>query len=476
MLGKYNQKFCVNSNDENAKEGNNNPVDDVLLSPYHDSPVPFISILIASYNENIVIEKLLLSMSNLEYDFDKFEIVVVDDSDDGTQDTLKDWSKKLSNLKVIHRENRGGWKGGALNIGIKHLNDKSEFVLIVDADNVLRANTLKKIASSFASFQNKENTFTSVIQGYPMPTVNVGRDGFMGPKYRTQSPKPFDACDGGNNGNNWVSKGISLRLCQRNLIEFVAKEKLALPLPITGSLFSIKTDVLKSIRFSHDLCEDWDLTLDVYLSKFIKNKDDCDASHVNKKHFRHKGETSKNFYKSSSNKNTISFNPDIASFTEATTKSKAYFNQRRRVSEGHTRGFRKRAIKILKNGRLSFIYKLELFLMGLRYAKYVPIVCLILFDFLLLCGKEYDYIIKDNAIKLLMGLQGLSLFMHLAYSIISINLLWKNKEPYHYKDMLCLLLLNVYTIPAFVIGSILGLVRGKGSFNRTTRNEEMAAE
>jgi cellulose synthase/poly-beta-1,6-N-acetylglucosamine synthase-like glycosyltransferase len=469
------QKICAGGKEEIVKEENSNDAYVGRLSPYPNSHTPFISVLIASYNENIVMEKLLLSVSNLDYDFDKFEIVVVDDSNDGTPAILKDWEKRLSNLKVICRKNRSGWKGGALDIGMKHLNDKSEFVLVVDADNVLRANTLKKIASSFSSIQNKENAITSVIQGYPIPTVGVGPDRFMGAKYKTQSPKPVDAYGEDSDGNNWVSRGLSLRLSQRNLIEFVAKEKLGLPLPITGSLFSIRTSVLKAIRFSHDLCEDWDLTLDLYLSKFIKNKYDGDSDfHRGEEHHRHNEGTLRNFCKPASNKNTISFNPDIASFSETTTKGKAYFNQRMRVSEGHTRGFRKRAIKILKSNNLSFIYKLELFLMGLRYAKYIPIVCLIIFDFLMLCGKGYDYIIRDNAIKLLMGLQGLSLFMYLAYNTASINLLWKKKEPYGYRDMLCLLLLNLYTVPAFVIGSVLGLVRSKGSFYRTTRNEEMA--
>ncbi len=457
------EETCA-TNKENMTEGNNDH-----LSP---SPSPFISILIASYNENIVIDRLLLSLTNLEYGFDKFEIIIVDDSSDNTPTILKDWQKKLSNLKVVHRENRDGWKGGALNIGIGYLSDKSDIVLVLDADNVLKENTLKQIASYFASIQNKENNATFVIQGYPVPTAHFGGMVSMGHRYNMQNPKmSFNTND---DNNNWVSRGISFRLSQRNLIEFVAKEKLGLPLPITGSLFAIKTSVLKSIGFSKDLCEDWDLTLDIYLSKYSNNKENNETFSYTRKYYCYRSKPLNNCHKCTENKNAITFNAGITSFTEATKQSKAYFNQRKRVSEGHTRGFKKRMAKILKNNRLSLTYKIELLLMGLRYAKYIPIVCLIILDFLLLYDKGFDYILKDNTIKLLMGFQGLLLFIYLVYNAISIKLLLKNQKQYYYKDVMYLLLLNIYTIPAFVCGSILGFVRNRGSFYRTTRNEAAA--
>ena len=131
--------------------------------------IPFISILIASYNESIVIEKLLSSLSKLSYNYDKFETIIIDDSDDGTFDILKKWQKAISNLKVIHRQNRDGWKGGALNLGINNLNKNSDIVLIVDADNVLEEDTLEKIARYFRDFEEKELS-TYVIQGYPKST------------------------------------------------------------------------------------------------------------------------------------------------------------------------------------------------------------------------------------------------------------------------------------------------------------------
>ncbi|HEX7257898.1 MAG TPA: glycosyltransferase, partial [Nitrososphaeraceae archaeon] len=144
-------------------------VDEKIDYNYPGKFFPFISILIASYNENIVIERLLLSLSKLSYNHNKFEMIIIDDSDDGTYDILKKWQKAISNLKVIHRQNRDGWKGGALNLGINNLNKNSDIVLIVDADNVLEEDTLEKIVRYFRDLEEKEFS-TYVIQGYPKST------------------------------------------------------------------------------------------------------------------------------------------------------------------------------------------------------------------------------------------------------------------------------------------------------------------
>src|ERR671921_826642 len=75
---------------------------------------PFISILIASYNEKDIIDKLLYSIYNLDYDISKFETIIVDDSIDDTFTILERWKKQMTNLKVLYRKKREGWKGGAL--------------------------------------------------------------------------------------------------------------------------------------------------------------------------------------------------------------------------------------------------------------------------------------------------------------------------------------------------------------------------
>jgi glycosyltransferase involved in cell wall biosynthesis len=90
-----------------------------------------------------VIERLLESCVVLTYNAKRFEIIVIDDSSDGTFAILSSWKKRIPNLKVIHRSTRNGWKGGTLNAGLNNINQKSQYTLVIDADNVLVPNTRK---------------------------------------------------------------------------------------------------------------------------------------------------------------------------------------------------------------------------------------------------------------------------------------------------------------------------------------------
>jgi hypothetical protein len=96
-----------------------------------------------TYNEHKVIERLLESCVVLTYNAKRFEIIVIDDSSDGTFAILSSWKKRIPNLKVIHRSTRNGWKGGTLNAGLNNINQKSQYTLVIDADNVLVPNTRK---------------------------------------------------------------------------------------------------------------------------------------------------------------------------------------------------------------------------------------------------------------------------------------------------------------------------------------------
>jgi cellulose synthase/poly-beta-1,6-N-acetylglucosamine synthase-like glycosyltransferase len=435
------------------------------------SQPPFISILVASYNESKVIERLLSSLSALDYERSKYEVIIVDDSTDETPSVLNKWQKETPCLKVIHRAKREGWKGGALNMGIKQLSNQSDIVIVVDADNILMTDTLKQIADSFISLHGRSSLL--VVQGYPIPTV-----------YSKHIPLPHQkashdylyACMNKSNGNNWVSRGISLRLYQRNLIEFLAKEKLGLPLPITGSLFAIRADVLKHLGFSNDLCEDWDLTLEVYLSPYPKTRQEI----ICKKFGKSKNEDGDSFFgrtadddgrAAPSKKKSISFEPCLVSFTESTKKIRAYFKQRVRVSEGHTRGFRKRLLEILRNDHLPLIFKIELIFMGLRYAKFIPLCLLFILDLLLVIDGGFEPFLDNGIAQTALVLQTLSLSMHVIFNVLALPVYNKNKMlQYSIKDVFYLLLINACTIPAFVLGSSLGFLRNSGSFYRTARN------
>src|SRR5206468_9245558 len=204
---------------------------------------PVISIIVATYNEEAVIRNLLNSLEMLTYNRSRFEVIVVDDSTDSTGRILREWAKRLENLKIIKRSKRIGWKGGALNLALKYLRKDSAWVIVLDADTILPTQIIEKFLS--ALYNSKK--ICNAIQGYCIPYNNYFRPntGFA----------------------NWISKGVEFRLAQRNMIEFVAKDKLNLPIQITGSLFMVRSSILKEIGFSTDICEDWDLTLELYLRR-----------------------------------------------------------------------------------------------------------------------------------------------------------------------------------------------------------------
>ena len=396
---------------------------------------PFVSILVATHNERLVIDRLMISCAALTYNRDKFEIIVVDDSEDGTFDVLMNWKLSIPNLKVMYRNDRTGWKGGALNFALKNININSSYVFVLDADSILVNDILERFVSHFSKHNSKGNCI-DVIQGYPIARVFNNNNTSL------------------NSTNiNWVARGVEFRLAQRNIIEFLAKDRINLPIQITGNLFMIRSDLIKQLEFSNDLCEDWKLTLDIYFHDTIT------YSYCNEGNY--------NSCRNSNSKKVI-FDPLLVSYCEAPTKLASYFKQRMRVSEGHTRGFRTNLIKILTS-KMAFINKMEFFIIGIQYAKLIPLLALIIIDFTILISNGIDFIISNYLMKITLILQIANLLTIIGTSLMALPLC-NNIEKYNIRDSFCLLLLNLCTMPAFVIGSLRGLFRKDGSFYKTERN------
>src|SRR2546428_619198 len=94
---------------------------------------PFVSIHIATYNEKRVIARLLEACAGLNYA--NYEVIVVDDSTDGTAEILGRW-EGIERFKVIRRAGRDGFKGGALMHALRAMDPRAEYVVIFDADAV----------------------------------------------------------------------------------------------------------------------------------------------------------------------------------------------------------------------------------------------------------------------------------------------------------------------------------------------------
>jgi cellulose synthase/poly-beta-1,6-N-acetylglucosamine synthase-like glycosyltransferase len=382
---------------------------------------PVISLIIATNNEESVIGTLLNSLEKLTYNPMRFEIIIVDDSTDSTIQILEERKKRMQNLRVIKGKMTGS-KGAALNLAIKNLRHDTSWVIILDADVILPPDIIEQ----FLDILSNSKRMCDAIQGYCIPYNNG--------IYQNGESK------------NWVSRGVEFRLALRNRIEFVARDKLHLPVQITGSLFMIKNSILQKTGFSTDLCEDWDLTLQLY----IRENDTNNTQNKN------------NSELSTSN---IHFSERLNAWNQSPTSFSSYFMQRLRVAEGHTRGFIKKIPRLLEC-KQSIIKKLEIFLTGFQYLKYTLILFLIMLDLVAL--ESLDSIIYNTYWLTSFSIQLFCISTLIITNIFGVVICNRNKH-YGVNDFLSKLFLDVCTLPALILGSCLGILRDKGVFYRTKR-------
>jgi cellulose synthase/poly-beta-1,6-N-acetylglucosamine synthase-like glycosyltransferase len=102
----------------------------------HFSELPRVTIQLPIYNERYVVERLVEATSGMNYPGELLQIQVLDDSTDETQqiamDVVERYRKTGLNISYHHRENRTGFKAGALEEGLKSAT--GEFIAIFDAD------------------------------------------------------------------------------------------------------------------------------------------------------------------------------------------------------------------------------------------------------------------------------------------------------------------------------------------------------
>lgn len=112
---------------------------------------PQLTIQLPVYNERYVIERLLDSISKLNYPKDLMEIQVLDDSTDDTVSIAKKKIIELNtngfNIKHIRRTERQGFKAGALQNGLATAS--GEFIVIFDADFIPEQDFLIKVLAHF---------------------------------------------------------------------------------------------------------------------------------------------------------------------------------------------------------------------------------------------------------------------------------------------------------------------------------------
>ncbi|HEV2876658.1 MAG TPA: glycosyltransferase [Nitrososphaeraceae archaeon] len=111
-----------------------------------------VTIQLPLYNEKYVSSRLIDAVCNMDYPKDRLEIQVLDDSeDDSREDVLASVQKKRLkgfNIHHISRQDRSGFKAGALRMGMQYA--KGEFIAIFDADFVPPPEFLKRCLRYFS--------------------------------------------------------------------------------------------------------------------------------------------------------------------------------------------------------------------------------------------------------------------------------------------------------------------------------------
>lgn len=136
----------------------------------HDKKtLPKVSIHIPVYNDPVVVE-CVKSCKKFDYPKDKYEIIVIDDSNDGvTSEALNKLKKKEGGFRIIRRESRKGFKAGALNDATKV--SKGDVIVIFDSDYILEEDFLNKAMQPLVEDDNV--AFVQTRWGYLNPRKSI---------------------------------------------------------------------------------------------------------------------------------------------------------------------------------------------------------------------------------------------------------------------------------------------------------------
>src|SRR5215471_18984223 len=120
-------------------------------SSFPPNHLPRVTVQLPLYNEMYVAERLVKAVSEIDYPRDLLEIQVLDDSSDETREIARRAVAQCSdqgfNITYLHREDRIGFKAGALEEGLKHAS--GDLVLIFDADFVPRPDCIRRMIDYF---------------------------------------------------------------------------------------------------------------------------------------------------------------------------------------------------------------------------------------------------------------------------------------------------------------------------------------
>ena len=114
---------------------------------------PFVSVIVPTYNEDVVIEKRIQNLRDLRYPNEKYEILVVDSgSSDDTRSIVRRISQEGGNpqIKLVCEDERKG-KASAINCGKAHA--AGDIILVTDANSVFDERAVAELVPHFKDDQ-----------------------------------------------------------------------------------------------------------------------------------------------------------------------------------------------------------------------------------------------------------------------------------------------------------------------------------
>jgi len=122
------------------------------IDRFSDRELPRVTVQLPLYNERYVVERLIEAVCDLDYPRDRLQIQVLDDSTDDTTRIARELVEKKReqgiDIDLLHREDRTGYKAGALQEGLQSAT--GEFVAVFDADFVPESDFLRETIHYFS--------------------------------------------------------------------------------------------------------------------------------------------------------------------------------------------------------------------------------------------------------------------------------------------------------------------------------------
>ncbi|MBI4100792.1 glycosyltransferase [Candidatus Microgenomates bacterium] len=289
---------------------------------------PFVSIHLPMYNEKRVIDRLLTAATSMDYE--NYEVIVADDSNDETVQLLEKW-KGHPRIKISHRDSREGFKGGALKKSLEITDPRTEFILIFDADFLPYPDTIVQFLKYFqATAGTLDFSHPSVILSEAKNLKSKGDPSVASlPQDDKRVGSNIAAIQGYqwhvlNKSENWITRGVRSEYAGSYIIERSGAEIVGALKQIAGSVYMIRKDVLDKYDWGNSITEDFELTLRLYRDGW-----------------------------------KVVYTPYIQAPSECVSTLKRLIRQRMRWAEGHSYNVKKMFWQLIRSTHLTPVEKLE---------------------------------------------------------------------------------------------------------------------